>query len=49
MILALGHFCAHTGLIGPGEPREDGEMSEMTVRGVRGVRTNPPFGAHQHR
>ena len=27
---ALGHFCAHTGLIGPGEPPEDGEMSEMT-------------------
>ena len=24
---ALGHFCAHTGLIGPGEPPEDGEMT----------------------
>ena len=28
---ALGHFCAHTGLIGPGERPEDGEMSEMTL------------------
>ena len=23
----LGHFCAHTGYIGPGEPSEDGEMT----------------------
>ena len=28
---ALGHFCAHTGYIGPEEPPEDGEMSEMTL------------------
>ena len=27
----LGHLCAHIGLTGPGEPREDGDMSEMTV------------------
>ena len=27
---ALGHFCAHTGWTGPGEPPEAGEMSEMT-------------------
>ena len=27
----LGHFCAHTGEIGPGEPPEDVEMSEMTL------------------
>ena len=24
---AFGHFCAHTGSIGPGEPPEDGEMT----------------------
>ena len=28
---ALGHLCAHIGLIGPGEPPEDGEMIEMTL------------------
>ena len=28
---ALGHFCAHTGHIGPREPHEDGEMSAMTL------------------
>ena len=27
----LCHFYAHTGLIGPGETPEDGEMSEMTL------------------
>ena len=26
---ALGHLCAHTGHIGPGEPPEDGKMSEI--------------------
>ena len=26
---ALGHFCAHTGSTGPGEPPEDGEMSDI--------------------
>ena len=32
MNLALGHFCAHTGYIGPGEPPEDGDMSKMNEK-----------------
>ena len=35
---ALGHFCAHTGNIGPGEPPEDGEMSEMTLHSRHRIR-----------
>ena len=27
MYQALGHFCAHTGQIGPGEPSGNGEMT----------------------
>ena len=29
--VGLGHFCAHTGYIGPGEPPEDGKMSKITL------------------
>ena len=35
---ALGHFCAHTGLIWPGEPAEDGDMSEMTLSSRHRIR-----------
>ena len=35
---ALGHFCSHTGLIGPGEPPEDGEMCVVTPPPESGVR-----------
>ena len=31
---ALGHFCAHTDQIGPGEP-PDREMSEMTLHALQ--------------
>ena len=41
---ALGHFCAHTGLIGPGEPPEDGEMSEMTLPSRHRIRNSNPGG-----
>ena len=37
-------FCAHTGLIGPGEPPEDGEMSEMTLPSRHGIRNSNPGG-----
>ena len=36
---ALGHFCAHTGQIGPWEPPEDGDMSEMTLPSRHRMRT----------
>ena len=36
-----GHFCAHTGYIGPGEPG-DGEMSEMTLPSRHWIRNSNP-------
>ena len=42
---ALGHFCAHIGLIGPREPpEEDGEMSEMTLPSRHRIRNPSPGG-----
>ena len=41
---ALGHMCAHTGWIGPGEPLEDGEMSEMTLPSKHRMRNANPGG-----
>ena len=41
---ALGHFCAHTGYIGQGEPPEDGEMSEMTLPSRHKIRNSNPGG-----
>ena len=38
---ALGHFCAHTGLIGPGEPLDDGEM---TLPSRHRIRNSNPGG-----
>ena len=40
----LGHFCPHTGQIGPGEPPEDGEMSEMTLPSRHMIRNSNPRG-----
>ena len=39
---ALGHCCAHTGQIGPGEPLEDGEMSEITLPYRHRIRNSNP-------
>ena len=39
---ALGHFCAHIGLIGPEEPPEDGEMSQMTLPYRHRMRNSSP-------
>ena len=39
---ALGHFCAHTSKIGPGEPPDDGEMSEMTLPSRHRIRNSKP-------
>ena len=41
---ALGHFCAHTGYIGPGEPPEDGEMSDMTLSSGHIIQNSNPGG-----
>ena len=41
---ALGHFCAHTAYIGPGEPPRDGEMSEMILLSRHGNRNLNPRG-----
>ena len=41
---ALGHYCAHTGETGPGEPPEDGEMSEMTLPSRHRTRNSNPGG-----
>ena len=38
----LGHFCAHVGLIGLGEPPEDGDMSEMTLPSRHRIRNSNP-------
>ena len=38
---ALGYFRAHTGLIGPGEPPEDGEM---TLPSRHRIRNSNPGG-----
>ena len=35
MSRALGHFCAHTGCIGPVEPPEDGEMTLPSRHRIR--------------
>ena len=35
---ALGHFCAHTGWFGPGEPPEDDEMSGITLHSRHRIR-----------
>ena len=43
---ALGHFCAHTGLIGPGEPTEDGEMGAMTLPSGHRIRNSNPEAEH---
>ena len=40
----LGHFCAHTGSTGPGEPPEAGEMSEMTLPSRHRIRNPNPGG-----
>ena len=40
----LGHFCAHIGLTGPGEPPEDGEMIEMTLSSRHWIRNSSPGG-----
>ena len=39
---AIGHFCAHMGLIRPEEPPEDGEMSEMTLTSRYRIRNSNP-------
>ena len=41
---ALGHFCAYTGLIGPIEPPEDGEMSEMALPSRHRIKNSNPGG-----
>ena len=42
---ALGHFCAHIGLTGPGEPPEEIiEMIEMTLSSRHRVRNSSPGG-----
>ena len=41
---ALGHFCAHAGYSGPGEPPEDGEMSAMTLPSRHRIRNSNPGG-----
>ena len=46
---ALGHFCAHTGKIGPEEPPEDGEMSEMTLPTRQGIRNSNTGGLKRGR
>ena len=43
----LGHFFAHTGYIGPGEPSEDGEMSEMTLSSRHRICNSNPGGLRQ--
>ena len=40
----LGHFCAHTGYIGPGESPEDDEMNEMTLSSKHRARNSNPGG-----
>ena len=37
---ALGHFCAHIGYTGPGEPPKDGEMNEMTLSSRHRIRNS---------
>ena len=37
---AIGHFCAHTCQIGPGEHPEDGDMSEMTLPSRHRIRNS---------
>ena len=43
----LGHFCAHIGQIGPGEPPEDGEMTLPSKHRIRtlplGHRGSPQY------
>ena len=42
---ALGHFCAHTGEIGPGEPRSwRCEMREVTLPSRHSIRNSNPGG-----
>ena len=41
---ALGHFCAHTGQIEPGQPPEDGEMSETSLSSRHRIRNSNPGG-----
>ena len=41
---ASGHFCAHVGETGPGEPSEDGEMPEMTPPSRHRIRNSSQGG-----
>ena len=41
---ALGHFCAHIGQTGPGEPPEDGDMNEMTLFSRHRIQNSSPGG-----
>ena len=41
---ALGHFCAHIGYTGPGEPPENGEMIKLTLSFRHGIRNSSPGG-----